>query len=87
MHELSLTESLVDVVEERLAGDLAGRTVVTVHLRVGREAGVMADAMAFCWDVVTAATPLAGSRLEIEETAGDELALASVELLKEESGV
>jgi hydrogenase nickel incorporation protein HypA/HybF len=84
MHELALAESLVDLLEERLAEcRLAGRTVVAVRLRVGRDAGVMADALAFCWDVVAAGTPLAGSRLDIEETEGDDLALAAVELVKE----
>jgi hydrogenase nickel incorporation protein HypA/HybF len=83
MHELGLVEDLVSLVESRTTG----RTVVSVRLRVGRAAGVMADAMAFCWDVVTVGTGLAGSRLEIEETDDDQLALASVELVREESHV
>jgi len=83
MHELALTEDLVSLVEERTAG----RVVVRVRLRVGRGAGVMAEAMAFCWDVVTTATALEGSRLEIEETEGAELAVASVELRKERAHV
>jgi len=85
MHELSLAEGLVDLVIDRLAEPgLAGREVVAVRLRVGRSAGVMADALEFCWDVVTSGTPLDGSRLDIEETDGEDLALASVELRKEE---
>jgi len=84
MHELALAESLVDLLGERLAARrLGGRTVVAVRLRVGREAGVMADGLAFCWDVVASGTPLAGSRLDIEETDGEDLALAAVELAKE----
>jgi len=82
MHELSLAEDLVDLVADRLAGpDLIGRQVVAVRLRVGREAGVMSDALAFSWDVVTVATALEGARLDIEETDGDDLALAALEVL------
>ena len=47
--------------------------------------GVVADAMAFCFDVVTVDTPLAGARLVVEEVAGDDLSLVSVELVREES--
>lgn len=79
MHELGLVEDLVTLVEERTAG----RVVVAVRLRVGVEAGVMADAMAFCWDVVTEGTPLAGSSLEIEETEDGQLSLASVVLARD----
>jgi len=85
MHELALAESLVDLVEGRLAApDLAGRMVVAAHLRVGRDCGVLPDALAFCWEAVTTGTTLTGSRLEIHETDGAELVLASLELRKEE---
>ena len=80
MHELSLAEGLVDLVAERTTG----RQVVAVNLRVGDRSGVIPDALAFCFDVVTAETPLAGAALHIEEVAGEELSVASVEILKEE---
>lgn len=83
MHELSLAEGLADLVEERTAG----RTVVAVRVRVGADAAVLPDAMAYCWEAVTVGTPLAGSRLDLEVTAGDELVLAALELLREESHV
>ena len=81
MHELSVTQSLVDLVVERTTG----RQVVAVNVRVGAESGVVADAMAFCFDVVTADGPLAGAALVIEDVPGDDLALVSVELVREES--
>lgn len=85
MHELSLVEDLVDVIEDRLAApDLAGRALVAIRLRVGVESGVLPDAMAFCWEAVVTATALAGSRLEIVEVDGTDLVLASLELTKEE---
>lgn len=67
MHELAITQSIVDAVLER-TGD---RTVTAVRLRVGRLAGVVPDAMRFCFDLVSAGSPLEGASLEIEEPAGE----------------
>ncbi len=66
MHELAITQSVVDMVRDRTAD----RRVSTVRLQVGRLSGVVPDAMQFCYELVTAGTPLAGSTLEIEQTAG-----------------
>jgi hydrogenase nickel incorporation protein HypA/HybF len=66
MHELAITQSVVDMVRDRTAD----RRVSTVRLQVGRLSGVVPDAMHFCYELVTAGTPLAGSTLEIEQTPG-----------------
>lgn len=66
MHELALTQSVIDLVAERTAG----RRVTTVRLRVGRLSGVVPDAMAFCFEVATVGTPLEGAELLIEEVGG-----------------
>lgn len=66
MHELSITQSLVDAVLDR-TGE---RTVTAVNLRVGPLSGVLPDAMRFCFDVVSAGTPLAGAQLLIDEPQG-----------------
>jgi hydrogenase nickel incorporation protein HypA/HybF len=81
VHELAIAESLVDRVIERTVG----RQVVAVTVRVGDAAGVVADALAFSFDVVTVDTPIAGARLVVEEVVGDDLSLVSVELVREES--
>ena len=81
MHELAIAESLVDRVVERTVG----RRVVAVTVRIGDAAGVVADALAFSFDVVTVDTPIAGARLVVDEVAGDDLSLVSVELVREES--
>ncbi|MEJ7743789.1 MAG: hydrogenase maturation nickel metallochaperone HypA [Nocardioidaceae bacterium] len=52
MHELAITQSVVDAVLER-TGD---RKVTTVRLKVGRLSGVVPDAMRFCFDLITAGT-------------------------------
>jgi hydrogenase nickel incorporation protein HypA/HybF len=66
MHELSITQSVVDAVTERTGG----AAVVSVRLRVGRLSGVVPDAMRFCFDLVTAGTSLDGASLEIEPAEG-----------------
>lgn len=62
MHELSLCNSIQQVVG-RAAGD---RKVAAVHLRVGRLRQVVPDTLRYCWELVTADGPLAGSVLAID---------------------
>jgi hydrogenase nickel incorporation protein HypA/HybF len=66
VHELAITQSLVDAVTEHTGG----APVVAVRLRVGRLSGVVPDAMRFCFELVTEGTPLQGAALDIEEPAG-----------------
>jgi hydrogenase nickel incorporation protein HypA/HybF len=66
VHELSITQSLVDAVTEQSGG----AHVLAVNLQVGRLSGVVPDAMCFCFDLVTEGTPLQGARLHIEEPGG-----------------
>jgi hydrogenase nickel incorporation protein HypA/HybF len=63
MHELAIAESVVSSVLERTED----RRVSVVRLRVGRLAGVVPDALMFCFEVATAGTPLEGARLEIDD--------------------
>jgi hydrogenase nickel incorporation protein HypA/HybF len=85
MHELAITQSVVEAVTER-----TGTTPVAgVRLRVGRLSGVVPDAMRFCFELVTAGTPLEGAVLEFERpdgrghcrTCGAELVLPDLILL------
>jgi hydrogenase nickel incorporation protein HypA/HybF len=66
VHELAITQGLVDLVAERSGG----RQVVAVHVRVGELSGVIADAMSFCFDVAAAGTALDGAELVIDEVRG-----------------
>jgi hydrogenase nickel incorporation protein HypA/HybF len=66
VHELSITQSVVDAVLDHVRD----ARIVAVHLRVGRLSGVVPDAMRFCFEAVTEGTPLDGARLEIEEPSG-----------------
>ena len=85
MHELAITQSVVEAVTERTGS----APVTSVRLRVGRLAGIVPDAMRFCFELVTAGTPLEGAALEFEQpegrgrcrTCGAEFVLADLILL------
>jgi hydrogenase nickel incorporation protein HypA/HybF len=66
MHELTITQSVVDQIGERL-GDAK---IVRVALEIGRLSGVVCDSVRFCFDVCARGTSLEGARLEIIETSG-----------------
>ena len=66
MHEMAITQSVVSTVAERCAG----RDVEQVTLVVGRLSGVVADSVAFCFEVCTMGTVLEGATLEIVDVDG-----------------
>lgn len=66
MHELAITQSVIDTIVARTSG----ATVSVVRLDIGRLSGVVPDAVAFCFELVAAGTPLQAARLEINEPAG-----------------
>ncbi|HEV7298975.1 MAG TPA: hydrogenase maturation nickel metallochaperone HypA [Tepidisphaeraceae bacterium] len=68
MHELSVAQELVELVELQLA-DSGPIKVNSVLLRIGPLSGVVPQAMRFAYDAATAGTRLAGSSLQIEEVA------------------
>ena len=67
MHELSITQNLVAIVEEQAQRQRVKR----VTLEIGKLRGVMAEAIRFCFEACTENTLLAGARLEILELAGE----------------
>jgi hydrogenase nickel incorporation protein HypA/HybF len=66
MHELAVTQSIVDQVAQRMDG----QRVTCVHLEIGRLSGVVADSVKFCFELVTVGTTLEGSCLQIGEPEG-----------------
>jgi hydrogenase nickel incorporation protein HypA/HybF len=66
MHELSLTQAVVDTVAERFGAT----RVVAVSLEIGKLSGVVVDSIRFCFDLVAEGTTLTGARLEIVEPSG-----------------
>jgi hydrogenase nickel incorporation protein HypA/HybF len=57
---------MCEAIARKVVDRAAGRRVETVTIRVGHLRQVVPDAMAFSWEMLTAATQLEGTRLEIE---------------------
>lgn len=66
MHEMSIALAVVEQVEQAArAGGATG--VAGVRLRIGELAGVVPDALSFCFELACAGTLLEGAELEAEQ--------------------
>ena len=70
MHEMSLAESVLQIVEDA-ARTQNFRRVRTVVLEIGALAAVEPDAMRFCFDAVMHGSIAEGARLEILDKPGE----------------
>lgn len=70
MHEMSIALAVIGQVEEAAerAGDVTA--VRSVRLRVGELAGVVPDALSFCFELACADTVLEGAELVTDEVPG-----------------
>jgi hydrogenase nickel incorporation protein HypA/HybF len=62
VHELSVCGAIADIASRHARG----RPVRAINVRVGQLRQIVPDTLAYCWDLVSADTPLAGSRLAVE---------------------
>jgi len=69
MHEMSLAESMLQIIEDAARTQGFAR-VKAVHLEIGQLACVELAAMRFCFDAVVKDTLADGAHLVIVETAG-----------------
>jgi len=69
MHEMSLMESVREIVEQTARQHRAAR-VTAVRLEIGALASVEPDALRFCFDVVMQQGIAAGAQLQIEVVPG-----------------
>jgi hydrogenase nickel incorporation protein HypA/HybF len=74
MHEMSLAQSILEILEEAARREHAGR-VRSVWLELGALSAVDPEAMEFCFDAVTRGTVAEGARLNIEIIPGRALCL------------
>lgn len=74
MHEMSLAEGIVQLIEDAARRDGFGR-VTAVFLEIGRLSSVEPESLAFCFEAVTKGTVADGARLEIEDVPGAGLCL------------
>ncbi len=77
MHELAITESLVDCVCE----SVQDARVVRVVVEIGALSGVFPDAVLGCFELCARETALEGATLEIVRTGGQELRIREVEVI------
>jgi len=70
MHEISLCESVVQLIEEQAVKQQFTR-VKTVWLEIGALAGVETDAMYFSFEAVAEGSIADGAKLEIIDVAGE----------------
>ncbi|HJT03933.1 MAG TPA: hydrogenase maturation nickel metallochaperone HypA [Pseudonocardiaceae bacterium] len=66
MHEMSITQSVIQAIWDRM-GDAQVRRVC---LEIGTLSGVVVDSLRFCFEVVTEGTTLEGASLEIIQPTG-----------------
>jgi hydrogenase nickel incorporation protein HypA/HybF len=70
MHELSVAQRIVEIVEEQAAK--AGLAKVTaIRLRIGGLTTVVPEALNFCFAFAAEGTPAAGAELVIEEVSAE----------------
>jgi hydrogenase nickel incorporation protein HypA/HybF len=66
MHELSITQTVVTTVTQRMRD----ARVCRIRLEVGQLSGLVPDAVRFCFEMVAAGTTCEGATLEIDEPPG-----------------
>ncbi len=66
MHELGLTQEVIEIACRKCEGARVRRVV----LEVGLLTAVLPDAMLFCFDLCAEGTPLEGAKLDIRQVPG-----------------
>jgi hydrogenase nickel incorporation protein HypA/HybF len=65
MHELSVTESILDIATKH--GQQAGATRVTdIHLVIGQLASIVDDSVQFYWDIISQDSICAAAKLHFK---------------------
>jgi hydrogenase nickel incorporation protein HypA/HybF len=69
MHELSVTESILEIAL-RHGGEAGAAAVTDLYLVIGELSSIVDDSVQFYWDIISAGTPAAGSRLHFRRVPG-----------------
>ncbi len=65
MHEMSIAQSLIDIIREEM-GKHQARVLSSVRLHIGQLSAIVPESLSFCFEVMTSGTDLAGARLIME---------------------
>jgi hydrogenase nickel incorporation protein HypA/HybF len=63
MHELSIAQSIIDIVDETLNGENA--KLLEISVEIGELVAVVPESLEFCYNVITENTKYSGSKLDI----------------------
>jgi hydrogenase nickel incorporation protein HypA/HybF len=66
MHELSIAQNIVEIVQQYVPGTSIV-DVRSVRVRVGKLSGIVPDSLEFSFSAIVAGTPLGEARLDIEQ--------------------
>lgn len=66
MHEMSITQGIIDICES----NAGGRRVLSIDVEIGELSSVVPDAVAFCFEACSQDTLLEGARLNIIRVPG-----------------
>jgi hydrogenase nickel incorporation protein HypA/HybF len=69
MHELSVTQSLLEIAL-RHADEAGAQRIVQLNVVIGELASIVDDSVQFYWDIVSQDTIAEGARLHFERTPG-----------------
>lgn len=65
MHELSIAQSLIEMIKEEMAKNSAVK-LKSARLQIGRMSTIVPDALEFCFGVITEGTELEGAELVMD---------------------
>ena len=66
MHELGITQNIVEIVAEQAKGSAVKRVI----LEIGQLSAILPDSIDFCFEICSQKTVLEGAKLEIIEIPG-----------------
>ena len=68
MHELAVTESLLEIAQRHAQPEAAGR-ITDLYLVIGQLSSIVDDSVQFYWDIVSQGTRAEGARLHFKRVA------------------
>jgi hydrogenase nickel incorporation protein HypA/HybF len=74
MHELPVTESILEIVLRHAAGTDSKR-IEQINLVIGELASIVDDSVQFYWDIISKDTPAQGARLAFKRIPAEMLCL------------
>jgi len=65
MHEMSIAQSLVDILDEEMVKNRA-KILRSVRLNIGRLSAIVPGALSFCFEIIVSGTHMEGAKLVME---------------------